>query len=76
MKFLVERTRISEEKPCEEAVKREKVYTDDFGWYVNISSLEELIKFIDNANEEVIIKEVQEHNQKYYALEIYDCFRE
>lgn len=81
MKFVVSSTSGGyREQPCEEAkrgsIEREnKIYsaTADV-WFVEINTLEELIKFYEE-NGDIIIKDCF-WNKSYTEIEIYDDYRE
>lgn len=81
MKFVVSSTSGGhKEQPCEEAkrgsIEREnKIYsaTADV-WFVEINTLEELIKFYEEYGD-IIIKDCL-WNKSYTEIEIYDDYRE
>ena len=82
MKFVVSSTSgESREQPCEEAIRgsierENKIYnksTVDV-WFVEINTLEELIKFYEE-NGDIIIKDCF-WNKSYTEIEIYDDYRE
>ena len=112
MKFRVERTRMSDDKPCDGAYESdyirvdewevddpfklkssyycygEKWYKqgknhrvedghikrdlDDHGWFIDIESLEELVKLMERVGENIIIM----NDEGILAIEIYDNYRE
>ena len=64
MKFRIYRTTDYENCPCDGAFKERG------SWYINIESLEELMKLIDNTCEVIVF------NGKEPEIEIYDFYRE
>ena len=77
MKFLVYRTsdgKYGSRKPCDE-VELYKDY-EPFGtlWTVEISAIDELVKFCDKYGVVVIIPKA--NGDPYPAIEIYDDYRE
>lgn len=77
-----------DEKPCDECIKekyiREFLRTpsdegtsnlDDEDWFINISSLEELIKFQNDVKTPIIIN-YHPWNKSIMKIEIYDVPRE
>jgi len=87
MEFVVSRTSMetSPNKPCEEAYKKtcpvivewdwwpkkEEVET----WFVQLSSLEELLSFTDKYGGKVILMR-NPYNHNFWKVEIYDNYRE
>ena len=78
MKFKVVRTSSWEEKkPCRGA--KEEEYIDDngktqIGWFINIDSLEELIRLKNKCGDLILTNSI--HNNKIDVIEIYDAYRE
>ena len=64
MKYEILRTsdQMGKKQPCEKAYKENDI------WYIDINSLEELNKLIDEVKEQIIIR--------IDAIEIYDDYRE
>lgn len=52
----------SENKPCKNAYKEDKTY------YIDITSLDDILDLIDEVGDVII--------QKDHSIEIYDCYRE
>lgn len=82
MKFVVSSTSGGYRKqPCDEAIRgsierENKIYSDANAdvWFVEINTLEELIKFYEE-NGDIIIKDCF-WNKSYTEIEIYDDYRE
>lgn len=65
MRFMIDRTSTTMEKPCEEAFQI--VENDEFAeWYIDFNTLEDLMEFTKN-NGPIILRED--------SIEIYDCYR-
>ena len=73
MKFEVTKTNYDtpDGKPCKEAVMSE----EQGGWFqIEINSLDELIKFLEEHNSVVIERSLW--NPKFWKIEIYNDYRE
>lgn len=73
MLFRVYRTSCfggSEGKPCENAI-----FNREEDWVVEINSLEELLKLIEEQDEDIIIK-TKRSGYPFQSIEIYDDYRE
>ena len=86
MKFLLRRTSGNYDKlpikSKEWKVTKENFSATDFakpfdteGWFIEINTLEELIKFFNYCNNDLIITQSM-YNHKLLELEIYDDYRE
>ena len=81
MKFYLTRTSLwSDEKPLEDS--RVQFDSRENAWYIELNTLEELVSFADNVNDDIILKflgketdtDGKEINQ--LSIEIYDTWRE
>ncbi len=76
MKFHICRTSACSniESPCKEAVRNDK----DKNWYIEISTLEELLALVDKCGETIILQASFEKTDEPYIpqLEIYDDYKE
>lgn len=74
MKFIISRTSIwSSEKPCRKAKK--EIVEGRVMWSIEINTLEELIKFMEKNEQNLVIKYSFE-KEIPYEIEIYDDYRE